>query len=125
MVAPLPSDAWDLLRRRACAALLTRVRARIEPPSSHATLALARDAEHSQVDPRSPDAVAWCANGSIYCEALGSLESHIDAYVAVQEQIDPNDPPALTVSQVNDGSFGHRRILGFIDLAVARLRRCP
>ncbi len=120
----LRSDGWEPWRRKACVALLARVRARIVAPSSH-TDAWARDASGNEVSPRDPKAVSWCVNGAIFSEALGNLESHIDAFTAIQEQIDPADEPTSSVSQVNDGPSGHRRIIRAIEAAIDHLRAPP
>lgn len=123
----LSSDGWEAPRRQACFQLLKRVRARIERPSAHSAFEWARDAGGRSVHPRAATAVCWCVNGAIQAEALGTesvgrIESHIDAFVALQEQIDPGDPPKLTLSEVNDGANGHKRILATIDIALIKLR---
>ena len=48
-------------------------KAKITDPSRHGTGALARDKNGDDVDPRSRDAVSWCAYGALLAVARGEL----------------------------------------------------
>lgn len=113
-------------------------KARITDPSRHCTGTLARDRSGDDVDPRSRDAVSWCACGALLAVAPVEL-------LKLTQPIEPGDEAGLrrhphrgrrgryptlcevaaehydgadTLADVND-HFSHADVLGLFDRALA------
>ena len=114
--------------------LIEAAKARITDPSRHCTGTLARDRNGDDVDPRSRDAVSWCAYGALLAVApvellkltqpiepgdevgldailIGAAE---DAYRTLCEVAAEHYDGADTLADVND-HFSHADVLGLFD----------
>ncbi len=107
--------------------VLKQARQLISEPGHWTKGALARDKNHKQVPPLSPDACSWCSIGAVV-KVVGSEELAVGHLIPLNVAITALHPnlPTTSVGDFNDGNFNrfrnHSEVLAVFDEAIKNAR---